>query len=40
MAVGAPQFLGTPQLYYRITTRVDGPRDTVSIIQTSVLVGV
>jgi Tfp pilus assembly protein PilX len=40
MSVGAPQFIGTPQLYYRVTTRVEGPRDTVSIIQTSVLVGV
>jgi type IV pilus assembly protein PilX len=39
MAVGSPVFLGTPQLYYRITTRVDGPRDTVSVIQTSVLIG-
>jgi type IV pilus assembly protein PilX len=38
MAVGAPQFIGTPELYYRITTRVDGPRDTVSVIQTSVLI--
>jgi type IV pilus assembly protein PilX len=38
MAVGAPQFLGTPQIYYRITTRVEGPRDTVSVIQSSVLV--
>jgi type IV pilus assembly protein PilX len=36
--VGATQFLGTPQLYYRVTTRVDGPRDTVSVVQTSVLV--
>jgi len=40
MAVGAPQFIGTPQLYYRVTTRVEGPRDTVSVIQTSVLVGI
>ncbi|HRE13210.1 MAG TPA: hypothetical protein PLD37_03335 [Usitatibacteraceae bacterium] len=40
MAVGAPQFIGTPQLYYRITTRVEGPRNTVSVIQTSVLVGI
>ncbi len=40
MAVGAPQFVGTPQLYYRITTRVDGPRNTVSVIQTSVLVSI
>lgn len=37
MSVGSPQFIGTPQLYYRVTTRVDGPRDTVSVIQTSVL---
>jgi Tfp pilus assembly protein PilX len=40
MAVGAPQFVGTPQIYYRVTTRVEGPRDTVSVIQTSVLVGI
>jgi len=40
MAVGAPQFVGTPQLYYRVTTRVEGPRDTVSVIQSSVLVGI
>ncbi|HQZ45300.1 MAG TPA: hypothetical protein PK042_04245 [Usitatibacteraceae bacterium] len=40
MAVGAPQFIGTPQLYYRVTTRVEGPRETVSVIQTSVLVGI
>ena len=40
MAVGAPQFIGTPQLYYRVTTRVEGPRDTVTVIQTSVLVSI
>jgi hypothetical protein len=40
MSVGAPQFIGTPQIYYRITTRVEGPRDTVSVIQTSVLVSI
>jgi len=39
MAVGSPVFQGTPQYYYRVTTRVDGPRDTVSVIQSSVLVG-
>jgi len=39
MAVGATQFIGTPQLYYRVTTRVEGPRNTVSVIQSSVLVG-
>jgi Tfp pilus assembly protein PilX len=37
MSVGAPQFQGIPQLYYRITVRVDGPRNTISIIQASVL---
>lgn len=40
MAVGAPVFQGTPQLYYRVTTRVDGPRDTVSVIQSTVLVSI
>ncbi len=40
MSVGAPQFLSSPSVYYRITTRVDGPRNTISIIQTSVLVRV
>jgi hypothetical protein len=40
MAVGSPVFLGTPQYYYRVTTRVDGPRDTVSVIQSSLLVSV
>jgi Tfp pilus assembly protein PilX len=40
MAVGAPQFIGSPQLYYRVTTRVEGPRETVSVIQTSVLVSI
>jgi type IV pilus assembly protein PilX len=38
MAVGSYQFTGTPQVYIRITTRVDGPRNTVSITQTAVLV--
>jgi Tfp pilus assembly protein PilX len=37
MSVGAAQFEGTPQVYYRITVRVDGPRNTVSIIQVSAL---
>lgn len=40
MAVGSTQFEGIPQLFYRITTRVDGPRNTVSIIQVSVLIQV
>lgn len=38
MSVGSVQFQGTPQVYFRITTRVDGPRNTVSITQTSVLI--
>ena len=37
MSVGSVQFQGIPSLYYRITTRVDGPRNTVSIVQVSVL---
>jgi Tfp pilus assembly protein PilX len=40
MSVGAPVFVGIPQLYYRITTRVDGPRNTVSITQVTVLLQV
>ncbi len=38
MSVGSPQFVGTPQLYYRVTTRVEGPRNTLSVTQSSVLV--
>jgi Tfp pilus assembly protein PilX len=37
MSVGAVQFEGIPALYYRITTRIDGPRNTVSIVQVSVV---
>jgi Tfp pilus assembly protein PilX len=40
MSVGSTQFQGIPQLYYRVTTRVDGPRNTVSIVQMSVLIQV
>ena len=40
MAVGATQFQGIPQLYYRVTTRVDGPHNTVSVIQMSILIQV
>jgi len=36
--VGNYQFQGAPMVYIRITTRVDGPRNTVSVTQTSVLV--
>jgi Tfp pilus assembly protein PilX len=31
---------GPPMLYYRITARVDGPRNTVSVVQTSVLLSI
>jgi hypothetical protein len=40
MSVGAPVFVGIPQIYYRITTRVDGPRNTVSVTQVTVLIQV
>jgi len=40
MAVGSTQFPGAPQLYYRITTRVDGPRNTVSIVQVTMQIQV
>jgi type IV pilus assembly protein PilX len=32
---GAPPPTGRPVLYYRVTARVDGPRNTVTISQTS-----
>ena len=38
MTVGSYQFQGAPMVYIRITTRVDGPRNTVSITQTAILV--
>jgi hypothetical protein len=31
----APNLKGPPLLYYRVTTRVDGPRNTVTVTQTS-----
>jgi type IV pilus assembly protein PilX len=40
MAVGGASAPEPPKLYYRITTRVEGPRNTVSIIQVSVLLQV
>ncbi len=36
LAVGATQFTGNPTLYFRITTRVDGPRNTRTVTQTVV----
>lgn len=37
MRVGAPVYLGNPQLLYRITARIVGPRNTVSVVQSMVL---
>ena len=34
----APELAGPPILYYRVTTRVDGPRNTVTVTQTSLAV--
>ena len=38
MAVGAPQHEGNPQVYYRITARSEGPRNTVSYVQSLVAI--
>jgi len=38
LGVGATQFTGNPKLYFRITTRVDGPRNTRTVTQTVVAV--
>lgn len=37
-ATGAPMYEGVPQIYYRVTTRVEGPRNNVTVVQTSVLI--
>jgi hypothetical protein len=36
LAIGSTQFTGNPTLYFRITTRVDGPRNTRMVTQTVV----
>ena len=36
LAIGATGFTGNPMLYFRITTRVDGPRNTRMVTQTVV----
>ena len=36
MSVGATSFQGLPLMYFRVTTRVDGPGNTVTIAQTSI----
>ena len=38
MSVGAVVFTGTPQLYYRITARAQGPRSTESYVQSIVAI--
>jgi len=37
-AVGAPRFLADPKLYYRITVRAQGPRNTTSYVQSMVAI--
>jgi len=37
-AVGAPGFLEDPKLYYRITVRTQGPRNTTSYVQSMVAI--
>jgi Tfp pilus assembly protein PilX len=35
-AVGGNQFTGTPMVYYRVTVRVQGPRETMSLVQSNI----
>ena len=37
-AVGAPGFLEDPKLYYRVTVRTQGPRNTTSYVQSMVAI--
>jgi Tfp pilus assembly protein PilX len=37
-AVGAFKYEGTPQIYYRVTVRVEGPRNNITITQSNVLI--
>jgi Tfp pilus assembly protein PilX len=37
-AVGAPGFLTDPRVFYRITVRTQGPRNTVSFVQSMVAI--
>jgi len=36
MSVLGNQFTATPVVYYRVTVRVEGPRDTMSIVQSNI----
>jgi Tfp pilus assembly protein PilX len=38
MSVGAPQHEGNPQVYYRVTARSEGPRNTVSYVQSLIAI--
>jgi type IV pilus assembly protein PilX len=37
MGVGSATFTPTPNIYYRATVRVDGPRNTISVVQVTLL---
>jgi type IV pilus assembly protein PilX len=36
--VGAPKFSAIPQAYYRVSVRVDGPRNTTSVTQVFIII--
>jgi type IV pilus assembly protein PilX len=36
--VGAPKFSAIPQYYYRVSVRVDGPRNTTSVTQAFIII--
>jgi type IV pilus assembly protein PilX len=38
MQIGASVFQSSPMVYYRVTTRVKGPRNTTSISQATIMV--
>jgi hypothetical protein len=38
MAVGSVVFQGTPQIYYRVTVRSAGPRNTASYVQSMIAI--
>jgi Tfp pilus assembly protein PilX len=38
MSVGSFAFAGTPQVYYRVTSRIQGPRNTESFVQAMIAV--
>ncbi|WP_159105119.1 hypothetical protein [Methylobacillus glycogenes] len=40
LQIGASVYQTNPSVYYRITTRVQGPRNTISIVQATVMVPV